>query len=280
MKMRKTKIKFMSLLLAVMMIVGVLPTTALAATYNDVKVNGVSLGDGKYLASNSATDSNYSNTEPSSYVAWYKDGTLTLNGYKGTGIVLQGAPAADLIIKLIGDNTITTTTNEVGIQGNSAAGSITITADSGSVDAPIGRPDPDEVERWILPVERGGFPSLTHYKVLRRFESGYTLTELSLETGRTHQIRVHMASIGHPVTGDHLYNNGDPFLYRKLHGDFRRIEGDEEKSTSRYISRQALHAYRLSFIHPIAGQKLCLEAPLPEDMKKLLSDIGDADTHI
>ena len=114
------------------MIVGVLPTTALAATYNDVKVNGVSLGDGKYLASNSATDSNYSNTEPSSYVAWYKDGTLTLNGYKGTGIVLQGAPAADLIIKLIGDNTITTTTNEVGIQGNSAAGSITITADSGS----------------------------------------------------------------------------------------------------------------------------------------------------
>ena len=108
MKMRKTKIKFMSLLLAVMMIVGVLPTTALAATYNDVKVNGVSLGDGKYLASNSATDSNYSNTEPSSYVAWYKDGTLTLNGYKGTGIVLQGAPAADLIIKLIGDNTITT----------------------------------------------------------------------------------------------------------------------------------------------------------------------------
>ena len=104
----------------------------LEATYNDVKVNGVSLGDGKYLASNSATDSNYSNTEPSSYVAWYKDGTLTLNGYKGTGIVLQGAPAADLIIKLIGDNTITTTTNEVGIQGNSAAGSITITADSGS----------------------------------------------------------------------------------------------------------------------------------------------------
>ena len=114
------------------MLLSLLPTTALAATYNDVKVNGVSLGDGKYLASNSATDSNYSNTEPSSYVAWYKDGTLTLNGYKGTGIVLQGAPAADLIIKLIGDNTITTTTNEVGIQGNRAAGSITITADSGS----------------------------------------------------------------------------------------------------------------------------------------------------
>ena len=57
-----------------------------------------------------------------------------------------------------------------------------------------------------------------------------------------------MASIGHPVTGDHLYNNGDPFLYRKLHGDFRRVEGDGEKSTSPFIERQALHAYRL-YLH-------------------------------
>ena len=124
--------KLLSMLLALVMLLSLLPTTALATTYNDVKVNGVSLGDGKYLASNTATTANSSSTKPSSYVAWYKDGTLTLNGYEGTGIVLQGAPAADLIIKLIGDNTITTTTNEVGIQGNRAAGSITITADSGS----------------------------------------------------------------------------------------------------------------------------------------------------
>ena len=124
--------KLLSMLLALVMLLSLLPTTALATTYNDVKVNGVSLGDGKYLASNTATTANSSSTKPSSYVAWYKDGTLTLNGYEGTGIVLQGAPAADLIIKLIGDNTITTTTHETGIQGNSAAGSITITADSGS----------------------------------------------------------------------------------------------------------------------------------------------------
>lgn len=149
-----------------------------------------------------------------------------------------------------------------------------IAKDDGSVNAPIGRPDPDEVERWLLPVEDGGFPSLTHYKVLKRFESGYTLAEISLETGRTHQIRVHMASIGHPVTGDHLYNNGDPFLYRKLNGDFRRVEGEGEQSTSRYIDRQALHAYKLSFIHPVTEQRLELEAPLPEDIKKLLADIG------
>ena len=82
-----------------------------------------------------------------------------------------------------------------------------------------------------------------------------------------------MASINHPVTGDHLYNNGDPFLYRKLHGDFRRIEGDEEVSTSPFINRQALHAYRLSFVHPITGELLELEAPLPDDIKKLIETI-------
>ena len=130
--MQRTKSKILSILLSLVMLLSLLPTTALAATYNDVKVNGVSLGDGKYLASNSATTASSSSTKPTTYVAWYKDGTLTLNGYKGTGIVLQGAPAADLIIKLIGDNTITTTTHEVGIQGNNAAGSITITADNGS----------------------------------------------------------------------------------------------------------------------------------------------------
>ena len=146
--------------------------------------------------------------------------------------------------------------------------------DYGTVNAPIGRPDPNEVERWILPTEKGGFDSITHYHVLKRFSKGYTLAEISLETGRTHQIRVHMASIGHPVTGDHLYNNGDPFLYRKLHGDYRRIEGEEEKSTSKYIDRQALHAYQLSFIHPITEKKLCLEAPMPNDMEVMIKRIS------
>ena len=166
----------------------------------------------------------------------------------------------------------------------------------GVIDAPIGRPDPDEVERWLLPVEQGGYDSVTHYHVLRRFPAagsgapcgaaatalhasgsaaaGHTLVELTLETGRTHQIRVHMASIGHPVTGDHLYNNGDPFLYRRLHGDFRRPEGEDEKSTSPYIDRQALHAYRLSFTHPLSGELLALEAPLPADMQELISKLA------
>ena len=131
--MQRTKSKILSILLILAMLLLLLPTTALAADYNEVKVNGVSLGDGEYLTSNAAATASISSTEPTTYVAWYKDGVLTLNnftGKSGSGIVLQGAPAADLIIKLIGDNTITT--DETGIQGNSGAGSITITADSGS----------------------------------------------------------------------------------------------------------------------------------------------------
>lgn len=131
--MQRTKSKILSILLSLVMLLSLLPTTALATTYNDVKVNGVSLGDGEYLTSNAATAASSSSTEPTTYVAWYKNGVLTLNNFTGksnSGIVLQGAPAADLIIKLIGNNTITP--YDTGIQGNSAAGSITITADSGS----------------------------------------------------------------------------------------------------------------------------------------------------
>ena len=131
--MQRTKSKILSILLSLVMLLSLLPTTALATTYNDVKVNGVSLGDGEYLTSNAATAASISSTEPTIYVAWYKNGVLTLNNFTGksnSGIVLQGAPAADLIIKLIGNNTITP--YDTGIQGNSAAGSITITADSGS----------------------------------------------------------------------------------------------------------------------------------------------------
>ena len=95
-----------------------------------------------------------------------------------------------------------------------------IAEDSGTIDLPLGRPDPDEVERWVLPVEDGGYPSVTHFKVLERYPA-HTLVELQLETGRTHQIRVHLAYNGHPIIGDHLYCNGDPFEYRRIHGDPR-----------------------------------------------------------
>lgn len=121
-----------------------------------------------------------------------------------------------------------------------------IEEENGIIDLPIGRPDPENVRRGVM---EGGAPSVTHYSVLKRFEAhGYTLVELLLETGRTHQIRVHMSHIGHPILGDWLYG-GDNILF---------------------IERQALHAAKLSFTHPITRERLCLEAPLPDDMKQVI----------
>ena len=122
-----------------------------------------------------------------------------------------------------------------------------IEEDTGSIDLPIGRPDPTDVRRGVM---EDGAPSLTHYQVLERFPA-YTLVKLHLETGRTHQIRVHMSHIGHPVLGDHLYGEEKPYI----------------------IQRQALHAAQLTFDHPVTGEHLVIEAPLPEDMKKAIEFI-------
>ncbi len=166
---------------------------------------------------------------------------------------------------------------------------------SGRIERPIGRPDPKEVERWILPEKKGGQASITNYRILETFDfphktkwgdsekqiDGYSLCELVLETGRTHQIRVHIASIGYPVAGDHLYCHGDPFEYRRIYGDSRpaltgeraaRTETNPE-TVSDIIGRQALHAYYLEFSHPSTGKKMSLTADMPLDMKKALEMI-------
>ncbi len=121
-----------------------------------------------------------------------------------------------------------------------------VESDQGTIDLPIGKPDPDRVERWVM---EDGAPSITHYRVLERYEAGYSLVELTLETGRTHQIRVHMAYIGYPIVSDHLYGETNPFL----------------------IERQALHAAKLALAHPVTGKPLTFEASLPADMERLLS---------
>lgn len=126
-----------------------------------------------------------------------------------------------------------------------------IAEDKGTVDIPIGRPDPDSVKRGVLAVEDGGYPSVTHYEVLERYPS-HTLIHLRLETGRTHQIRVHMSCIGHPILGDTLY---------------------DEEDNSDIISRQALHAFKLSFAHPRKDTLIELEAPLPEDILDAIEKI-------
>ena len=122
----KTKLtKLWTILLSLVMLLSLLPTTAFAASYAKISVNDILLKDNYYLKSNSATDSNYSNTEPSSYVAWYKNGVLTLKGYNGKGIETQGVAAGELTVKLIGSNSI----NNGALESDNG-GDITVTSDS------------------------------------------------------------------------------------------------------------------------------------------------------
>jgi 23S rRNA pseudouridine1911/1915/1917 synthase len=121
----------------------------------------------------------------------------------------------------------------------------------GSVEEPIGR---DARVRTRMAVTGRGKPALTHYRVRQRFDDA-TLLECSLATGRTHQIRVHMQSIGHPLLGDPVY---------RLAG---RRRGNPALDS---IGRQALHAWRLAFVHPASGKLLQFESPLPADMRDLL----------
>ena len=114
----------------------------------------------------------------------------------------------------------------------------------GTIIAPIGRVDGSTIERHVD--EANGDYACTHYKRLA-YNNGYSLVSLKLETGRTHQIRVHMKHLGHPLPGDFLYNP-----------DYTVIE------------RQALHSHRLSFNHPITGEYMEFLAELPEDMRKII----------
>lgn len=114
---------------------------------------------------------------------------------------------------------------------------------SGIINAPIARKENSIIEREI---SDNGSTSITHYKVIKEFSS-YSLVQFLLETGRTHQIRVHCKYVGHPLLGDTLYGN-----------------------SSELINRQALHAYKINFIHPITNQNIEIVADLPDDIKKLI----------
>ena len=117
--------------------------------------------------------------------------------------------------------------------------------DSGTINAPLGRKPGSIIERTID--YEHGEPAVTHYQVVKK-ENGHSLLSLYLETGRTHQIRIHMKSIGSPLIGDYLYNP------------------DME-----WIHRQALHSHKMSFIHPITGKYMEFTAPMPEDMQRIIS---------
>ncbi len=145
-----------------------------------------------------------------------------------------------------------------------------VSEEEGVIDLPLGHPYEDEIERWVVPEQKGGVSAVTRYRTLRRFRE-HTLLELSLETGRTHQIRIHLSYIGYPIVGDHLYGHGDPFLYRKLHNIPKDVH---EEHISPYIDRQALHAYELTFRHPVSGARMTFRAPLPQDMRDLLATVA------
>ena len=121
--------------------------------------------------------------------------------------------------------------------------------DEGTIDAPIGRHPVDRKKMAIN--EKNGKPAVTHYKVLKRFGK-YTYMQFKLETGRTHQIRVHMASIGHPLLGDELYSKN--CLFKHLQG-------------------QTLHARTIGFIHPRTKEYMEFSAPLPKYFDDLLQKL-------
>ena len=113
----------------------------------------------------------------------------------------------------------------------------------GTINLPIARKPGSIIERCIL---ENGQSSITHYEVLQEFDN-YSLVKCKLETGRTHQIRVHMQATHHPLLGDTLYGKASSLIYR-----------------------QALHSSKIKFIHPVIKQEIELEASLPDDMKMLI----------
>ena len=120
-----------------------------------------------------------------------------------------------------------------------------------TINMPIARSKKD---RKKMDVDKNGKEAITHFKVLGRYKNKYTLLKINLETGRTHQIRVHLSYIGYPIIGDEVYSNG-------------KNEWD--------VMGQCLHAWKLEFMHPITGKKISLEAEIPEYLKKIIKELKE-----
>ena len=133
--------------------------------------------------------------------------------------------------------------------------------DEGVIDAPVGR---HPVERKKMSTaSRRGKAALTRWRVLERY-GDCTLLEAQIETGRTHQIRVHLGAMGRPVVGDAVYG-----------GSKRAADSPALRAALKRLTRQALHAGRLSFLHPLTGRVMSFESPLPADMAEVIDFLKD-----
>ena len=142
-----------------------------------------------------------------------------------------------------------------------------LTKDTGTVDLPIGR---HTVHRkQMSTTTRKGRPAETSWRVREKFK-GVTLLELTLKTGRTHQIRVHCAAMGHPIVGDQVYRS------RKWLKDINRLFSGESSSMAaqlKAVPRQMLHAWRLRLAHPCTGEIMAFESPIPTDMETVIAKL-------
>ena len=198
----------------------------------------------------------YSGTLVNGLMAHCKDDLSGINGVLRPGIVhridkdttgilivCKNDMAHQSIAKQLYDHSITRKYHAI-VYGN-------IKEEEGTVNAPIGRSLKDRKKMGIV---MDGKHAVTHYKVLKRLKKGFTYIECQLETGRTHQIRVHMASIKHPLLGDDVYG---------------------PKKSKYTLEGQCLHAKVLVFVHPITGEYMEFEVPLPKYFEKLLNKLDN-----
>ncbi len=139
-----------------------------------------------------------------------------------------------------------------------------VDAESGKIDQPIAR---DPTNRTRMAVVKGGRSSLSLFKVRQRFQR-FTLLDVNLKTGRTHQIRVHLAWLRHPVVGDETYGGGRD----------NTIQDARQRAHVRSLGRHFLHAERLALTHPVTGERLDFRAPVPGDLTKLLEELEESES--
>ncbi len=144
-----------------------------------------------------------------------------------------------------------------------------VSEDSGIIELPIGRSFKDRKKMAVTNVK--GRSSRTAYKLLERYKL-YDLLEVDLQTGRTHQIRVHFAHLGHPVLGDSEYGGR-----QKWHKGVVSYDRAMAQKTLKLIDRQALHAIRLEFVHPVTSGKIAVDSELPEDFAELLEFLRESE---